>query len=90
MIDELLKKDPAKRLGCKNDSEDIKKHPFFCGITWEYIIEKKYEPPYIPTISNDLGLSHFDPEFTEIPVNSVESKTEIICEKSFDQFSFTY
>lgn len=34
-------KDPKKRLGSKNDSEEIKKHPWFSNIDWQKIALKQ-------------------------------------------------
>uniref|UniRef100_A0A126X3R1 non-specific serine/threonine protein kinase n=1 Tax=Dendrolycopodium obscurum TaxID=62333 RepID=A0A126X3R1_DENOS len=37
LIRGLLQKDPAKRLGSKRGSNDLKSHPFFLGIKWSLI-----------------------------------------------------
>lgn len=38
---------PELRLGA-NNFNDIKMHPFFKNINWDYVIDKKYIPPIIP------------------------------------------
>ncbi len=40
--------DPNERLGI-NGVEEIKAHPFFCGVDWKRIREKK--PPYTPPVT---------------------------------------
>ena len=40
LMRDLLQKDPSKRLGSVNDSEDIKSHEFFKGIDWKIVFEK--------------------------------------------------
>ena len=46
LIEKLLSKNPQQRLGC--DFEQMKKHPFFLGITWAQILNKGAIPPYYP------------------------------------------
>lgn len=60
----LLQKDPEKRLGAKNDAEDIKKHPFFAKINWEDVYNKRYKLPkpkrvlpLIPSMDQDLKIT---------------------------------
>lgn len=68
LIQGLLKKDPAKRLGTTTKVRD---HPWFEDVNWQALYEKKYEAPFVPKIHNEADLQHFDPEFTEIPINSM-------------------
>lgn len=37
LINALLQRDPANRLGSKNGAIEIKQHPFFRGINWPLI-----------------------------------------------------
>nr|AHZ63865.1 phototropin [Pteridium aquilinum] len=37
LINGLLQKDPADRLGCEGGANDVKRHPFFHGINWSLI-----------------------------------------------------
>ncbi|KAE8578440.1 hypothetical protein XENTR_v10023550 [Xenopus tropicalis] len=54
----LLKKDPAQRLGAgEHGAEDVKKSPFFQGLDWEALEKKELEPPFIPG-----GRTHSQPE----------------------------
>ncbi|PKI59012.1 hypothetical protein CRG98_020580 [Punica granatum] len=46
LISGLLCKDPAKRLGSKRGSADVKKHPFFKGLNFALI--RSLTPPEIP------------------------------------------
>ncbi len=41
LIKKLLCRDPRKRLGANKDSEWIKEHPFFEGINWEDVFNRK-------------------------------------------------
>lgn len=35
VIKKLLCRDPKKRLGCQNDADDLKEHPFFADLDWQ-------------------------------------------------------
>jgi serine/threonine protein kinase len=65
IINQLLEKQPPKRLGSSaNDFEDIKSHVFFNEIDWKKLVEKQIEPPFIPIINSDADTSYFAKEFT--------------------------
>jgi hypothetical protein len=49
------------------DGEEIKCHPFFQGIDWIALENKKVEMPFKPFISNAMNADNFDKEFTEMP-----------------------
>lgn len=70
VLEGLLQKDPSRRLGGTNDAEEVKAHPWFQGIDWEHLRRKKYQAPHVPQWKKDLGLSNFDSDFTEIPLQS--------------------
>ena len=68
----LLKKDPLERLGSKRGIEEIKEHPWCNDINWDYYLSRKVEPPFKP----NLRQSHFDPEYTQCPVQAQCCKAE--------------
>ena len=87
-LEGLLRKDPTKRLGTLRDAEEVKEHPWFVGINWQAILEKKVEAPFVPKISNDMGLNNFDPDFTEIPLHSMGTPLENNSGKFYMDFSW--
>ncbi len=73
----LLTLDPKKRLGYgPKGAENIKKHPFFKGINWKNLAQRKVTPPCIPELSDDEDLKYFDKAFTEEPIDDEEEKEE--------------
>mmetsp|Transcript_25980 Transcript_25980/g.25814 ORF Transcript_25980/g.25814 Transcript_25980/m.25814 type:complete len:731 (-) Transcript_25980:62-2254(-) len=45
-IVKLLNKNPSKRLGAgKGDAEELKQHPFFEGVNWKDVLERKQKMP---------------------------------------------
>lgn len=55
----LLKKDPTKRIGAKDENE-IKNHPWFADINWTHLLEKKIKPDFIPVVGNAIDVANFD------------------------------
>ena len=65
MISRLLDRNPSTRLGASDeDVEEIKRHPFFSGLNWNDVIEKKYKPEWIPKMNGETDTHLFDEEFT--------------------------
>ncbi|XP_062891198.1 STKc_SGK domain-containing protein [Mobula hypostoma] len=77
LLQGLLQKDKAQRLGAKNDFLELKFHSFFSTINWDDLMARKITPPFVPAVSGPTDLQHFDPEFTQQPVpNSVANSPE--------------
>jgi len=69
----LLSRDPIERLGSQTDGGEIKDHPFFDGIDWAKLADKKLPAPFVPTITDFTDTTNFDVEFTDMPLFSVSS-----------------
>ncbi|OMJ69561.1 hypothetical protein SteCoe_32679 [Stentor coeruleus] len=48
LLKNLLKRDQHKRLGSINDADEVKQHPFFTGINWVDVYNRKLKPPIPP------------------------------------------
>ena len=69
LIQSLLVKNPAERLGGHGrDAEEIKEHPFFADHIkdWGDILDKKFKPPYTPSLDSAEDVRHFDECFTKM------------------------
>ena len=67
LITKLLEKDPGTRLGRKGLKE-IKKHPFFSGISFDDLSKKKHKAPFKPTIDKDDVTNNFDEEYLNMDI----------------------
>ena len=67
LISKLLIKDPGARLGTKG-LQEIKKHGFFSGISFEDLKKKKHKAPFKPTISKDDETNNFDEEYLNLDI----------------------
>ena len=75
LISKLLEKDPGTRMG-RNGIKEVKKHPFFSGISFDDLKKKKIKAPFKPNISKDEKdiTSNFDEEHLNLEIS--ESPTE--------------
>ena len=71
IIKELLIKDPNKRLGSKNDAEEIIKHPFFATINLDKLTKKELPVEFKPIKDCDL-------EFYKVPVKFEVKDKELV------------
>lgn len=91
ILQRLLTRDPAKRLGSgPTDAEEIKAHPFFNSVNFDDVLHKRIPPPYYPTITSAHDTSNFDTEFTReqptlTPVHGQLSATD---QAQFQGFSW--
>jgi len=69
----LLQGDPSKRLGGGfGDGEEVKSHPFYSGIDWIAIQQRRVSPPFRPNVSQGGDVKYFDKEFVDLPVVNSE------------------
>jgi ribosomal protein S6 kinase alpha-5 len=50
-----------------SDAESVKRHPFFKSINWDDLLRRNIPAPFVPNISNNLDVSNFSVEFTDMP-----------------------
>lgn len=61
LIRKLLQTDQAQRLGsAKDGGEEIKREPWFVGVPWTDVYERRVKPPIKPTIRSAGDTSNFD------------------------------
>lgn len=69
----LLNRDPVRRLGSTAGALEVQQHPFFCGVDWDELREKKTPVPIKPckNIGEDSTSTHnFAQQFTQLPIMS--------------------
>lgn len=91
LLDGLLTRDPAKRLG-SNPPDDIRGHPFFRTIDWEKLYNRQIQAPFKPKVKSEADVSQIDPVFTqEQAVDSLVAPSTLQNLKDTDQFGgFTF
>ncbi|XP_054615039.1 serine/threonine-protein kinase N1-like isoform X2 [Dunckerocampus dactyliophorus] len=84
----LLRRNPERRLGSgEKDAEDVKKQPFFRGMDWDALLQRKVPPPFVPTIAGKEDVSNFDVEFTaEAPALTPPREQRTLSRKEQDYF----
>uniref|UniRef100_A0A8C5B8N1 Protein kinase N3 n=1 Tax=Gadus morhua TaxID=8049 RepID=A0A8C5B8N1_GADMO len=87
--EELLQKDPEKRLGGgEGDAQEVKRHNFFRGMDWNALLAKKLKPPFVPVIKTPEDVSNFDEEFTHLkPVLTPPHTPYVLSREEQDVFS---
>uniref|UniRef100_A0A8C4VPW0 Ribosomal protein S6 kinase alpha-5 n=1 Tax=Gopherus evgoodei TaxID=1825980 RepID=A0A8C4VPW0_9SAUR len=89
VIQRLLMKDPKKRLGCgPGGADEIRQHPFFQKINWDDLAAKKIPAPFKPVIRDELDVSNFAEEFTEMDPTYSPAATPQTSERIFQGYSF--
>jgi serum/glucocorticoid-regulated kinase 2 len=87
-LESLLRKTPEKRLG-SDPNNPVRNHPWFEDVNWQALLEKKYDAPFVPKINDENDLQNFDPEFTEMPVNSMSMGESGMKQfRSYDGFTY--
>ena len=62
IITKLLTADQAQRLGSKKDgAQNVRKMRFFNGISWDKMLHKEIQAPWIPSVKSRFDTSLFDP-----------------------------
>uniref|UniRef100_A0A3Q0SN10 non-specific serine/threonine protein kinase n=1 Tax=Amphilophus citrinellus TaxID=61819 RepID=A0A3Q0SN10_AMPCI len=88
LIQRLLIKDPKKRLGSgPSGAENVKKHPFY-QVDVIDLAAKKVPAPFKPVIRDELDVSNFADEFTEMDPTYSPAALPQNCDRIFQGYSF--
>ena len=92
IIGKLLKKNVKERLGYASGIVEIKNHPFFKGIDFQEIENKKVASPFVPKIENNTDVQNFDETFTkeDVDMSYIQKNNMDIIKANqykFDEFS---
>ncbi|XP_067894664.1 ribosomal protein S6 kinase alpha-5 isoform X2 [Heterodontus francisci] len=89
VMKQLLIKDPKKRLGSgPGGADEIKSHPFFQKINWDELSAKNIEAPFKPVIRDELDVSNFAEEFTEMDPTYSPAALPQNSDRIFQGYSF--
>ena len=88
LLRKLLIKKQTERFGINGGFEEIKKHPFFNGIDFKALEEKKIEAPFKPSLEDAFDVTNFDDEFTseDLVSSEITEKNMDLINKNKDQF----
>ena len=86
ILSQLLNKDPTKRLGSKG-AEEVRNHPWFTGVNWDFVIEKRYGPPFAVDLGKNNGIQNFDKVFTTADPESLDNQES---HGKFPDFSYNH
>jgi len=78
LITKFLDRNQKTRLG-KNGLAEFKSHPFFTGVDFQSVSDKKIKAPFVPEITGKMDVKNFDEEFTNEPIEQ-----SLIAQKSLD------
>jgi serine/threonine protein kinase len=99
LIHDLLRKDPAERLG-EGGAREVMSHAYFKTVDWVKVAAKKYEPPFVPPMrcggGGELddeflpGLCNFDVDNVSqaVPKPSHADYLVPACDDEFEGFVF--
>ena len=88
LLVKLLEKNQKERFGINGGFEEIKKHPFFKGMDFKALEEKKIEAPFKPVLEDSLDVRNFDEEFTseDLASSEITEKNMELIKRNQDQF----
>uniref|UniRef100_A0AAR2JBY2 Ribosomal protein S6 kinase n=1 Tax=Pygocentrus nattereri TaxID=42514 RepID=A0AAR2JBY2_PYGNA len=89
IIQRLLIKDPKERIGSgPSGAQNVKSHPFYQKINWEDLAAKKVPAPFKPVIRDELDVSNFAEEFTEMDPTYSPAALPQNCDRIFKDSPF--
>lgn len=73
--------------------QEVKDHPWFAGMDWDLLLQKKIPPPFVPKTTGDRDTGNVDDEFlNEMPEETPAEMNALLAihnsDALFDNFSF--
>lgn len=91
ILQQLLTRDPAKRLGSgTSDAEEIMSHPYFGDVDFEAMLNLRVDAPYKPELDSPTDVKYFEQDFTsEMPaLTPMNSTLTSEMQEEFRGFSY--
>jgi hypothetical protein len=57
------------------DFNELRDHPFFSGLSWQDLLEKRIPVPWLPELESETDLKHISPEFTTEEISASLGKS---------------
>ena len=76
LLEALLRREVAKRLGTVGDAAKVRRHRFFRGRDWARVLARGYTPLFTPLLTDAADTANFDAAFTDEPVLSTWSRPD--------------
>jgi len=90
-IEQLLAREPAQRLGSRDNGSDILSHGFFAGMSWEALLAKQVRPPFKSKSNAPDDTQNFHRAFTnQKATDSLTKETALAPEQEAHFAGFTY
>ena len=87
LVDGLLKRAPAERLGCmKLGSEEVKRHAFFSKLNWHRLEKRLIQAPFIPEIASATDVNNFEVTGLATPRNEHKASANAGTAHLFEDF----
>jgi serine/threonine protein kinase len=91
ILSKLMIRDPNLRLGSKG-AQEIKEHPFFEGVKWDDVLNRKCgRPPILPIVTKPEDVRNFDRQYVNEPVIETPVTNPGVLQDQRNEFkNFTY
>lgn len=88
----MLTREPQQRLGYRG-AQEIKAHPFFAPLNFDDVLQKKIDPPFKPTVTDEEDTRNVDKSFLNMPaqISPTPADPSLVAAASEKEFlDFTY
>ena len=78
LLEGLLRREAAKRLGTAGDAPQVRRHRFFRGLDFRRVLARGYTPEFTPPMRDESDTTNFDTAFTDEPVRDSAGNIDLV------------